>query len=350
MKYRDDDKSGDFTAGEVTLPGWVIDISDGWNTYTATTNSDGVWSWCEPLHDPAVGTTTYAFQEEQQTGWRQTGNTADEGIYSDNVVSHALSNFVYAVTVPNDDSATADDLDFGNIPQGVVTGAKYYDGNQNGAFDSLLESLIPGWRIDLGGDLSQTLTTGSSFIDANSFSSNFTKTLDPGTYTFTERQAANGWVQTGNTTDQTYTTGGATAALALKAYTVTIPTDQPSSVSGLYFGNVCRVAPGGLTMGFWSNKNGQALETAADFAGLTALNLRNANGSNRDFTGTLSQNKSALASWLLNATAVNMAYMLSAQLAATYLDLRHGFTNSSIVVDGTRTVSDEIAYANSLLG
>jgi hypothetical protein len=349
IKYRDDDKSGNFTAGEATLSGWTVDISDGTNNYTATTDSNGAWSWCEPLHDPAAGTTTYTFQEQQQTGWKQTGNNVDEGIYSSNVSSNSLASFVYSVTVPNDDSATADDLDFGNIAQGVVTGGKYYDGDQSGTFNPLLESLIPGWRIAIGGSFVGTVITGSLFADANDFASNFTKTLDPGTYTFTEQQATNGWLQTGNTANQTSATGGATAALSLKAYTVTVPNDQPSSVSAVYFGNVCRVTPGGRTLGFWSNKNGQALETAADFVGLTAMNLRNANGSNRDFTGTLSQNKSALNSWLLSASATNMAYMLSAQLTATYLSVQHGFTNPNVIVDGTKTVADEIASANSLL-
>jgi len=41
--------------------------------------------------------------------------------------------------------------------------------------------------------------------------------------------------------------------------------------------------------------------------------------------------------------------MLSAQLAATYLSVQHGFTDPTVVVDGTLTVSGLITYANSLL-
>ena len=37
----------------------------------------------------------------------------------------------------------------------------------------------------------------------------------------------------------------------------------------------------------------------------------------------LGQNKTALHDWLLNANATNMAYMLSAQLAAMELNVRH---------------------------
>lgn len=345
IKYRDDDKSGNFTGGETLLPNWVIDISDGTNDYTATTDESGFWSWCEPEHDSADGTTTYTFTEELQTGWKQTGNTVDDGIYSSNVVSESLSSFVYSVEVPNDESAAADSLDFGNIPQGNVWGAKYYDTNQNGQWDSG-EPLISGWKILRN---ATPFYTGSSFVDDNSFAANFSATLDPGSYTFAEVLSGNGWMQTGNTVNQTFTTGGATASLATKIYTVTIPNDQPSSVSKVYFGNVCTRTPGGLTLGFWSNKNGQALETADDFTALNALNLRNANGTNRDFTDTLAKNKSALSSWLLSATATNMAYMLSAQLAATVLDVRHGVTNGTILVDGTNTVNDVIAAANSLL-
>jgi hypothetical protein len=59
------------------------------------------------------------------------------------------------------------------------------------------------------------------------------------------------------------------------------------------FGNVCLGPGGGLTLGFWSNKNGQNLETAADFTFLTGLCLRNATGGNQDFGGTLAVNKTA---------------------------------------------------------
>lgn len=358
IKYRDDDKGGTLSAGEPGLAGWKIDITVGGNAAAGspvTTDADGAWSWCEPAHDPAEGTTTYSFAEEQQTGWKETGNTTDEGVYSGGVVSHSLTSFVYSVEVPNNTSDTADNLDFGNIPQGTVFGGKYYDTNLNGRWDAG-EPFISGWKILQ--DATAFFTSGAGANDANGFLANFSRTLDPGTYTFREVTSGNGWTQTGNTLNQTFTTGGAGAllgpivvppALAAFAYRVTIPNNQPSSVSKIYFGNVCSRTPGGLTLGFWSNKNGQALETAADFTALTALNLRNANGSDRDFVAALNPNKSALNSWLLSATATNMANMLSAQLAATVLDVAHGFTNGSILVDGTKTVNDEIAYANSLL-
>jgi hypothetical protein len=77
------------------------------------------------------------------------------------------------------------------------------------------------------------------------------------------------------------------------------------------FGNVCIGAGGGLTLGFWSNKNGAALIGAEDLAMLVSLNLRNANGSNFN-----PANYASFRTWLLGANATNMANMLSAQLAA----------------------------------
>jgi len=100
------------------------------------------------------------------------------------------------------------------------------------------------------------------------------------------------------------------------------------------FGNVCLGAGGGLTLGFWSNKNGQNLENAADFTFLTGLCLRTAGGSNQDFNGNLTQNKSALHDWLLNASATNMANMLSAQLAAMELNVRHPVVTGTALVYG----------------
>jgi hypothetical protein len=223
-------------------------------------------------------------------------------------------------------------------PFGVVSGMKYYDANENGQWDAG-EVGIPDWPIDFTDGISGTVATDSN--------GEFSLSLVADTYTFQEQVANSPWVQTGNTVDQTSSSGGSSASLSSFVYTVNV-VDGGLTI-GLNFGNVCRLTPGGRTIGFWSNKNGQALLTAADFTGLTALNLRNANGTDRDFTASLSANKTALKNWLLSATATNMAYMLSAQLAATYLNVAHGFTVPSIIVDGSRTVAQEIDYANSLL-
>src|SRR5206468_3613757 len=85
------------------------------------------------------------------------------------------------------------------------------------------------------------------------------------------------------------------------------------------------------------------LVTAADFTALNALNLRNANGTNRDFLSTLANNKKDLSSWLTGATATNMANMLSAQLAATVLNVRHLLINASgYIYVGTPTTANPL--------
>ncbi len=80
----------------------------------------------------------------------------------------------------------------------------------------------------------------------------------------------------------------------------------------------------GRTIGFWGNKNGAAVLTGAGQVGwvaqLNSLNLRNSNGTDFVLSGTNPQASSALATWLSNANATNMQYMLSAQLAATWLN------------------------------
>jgi hypothetical protein len=137
------------------------------------------------------------------------------------------------------------------------------------------------------------------------------------------------------------------AIATLAQRTANLSLDAGSAASVL-FGNYCTIRPGGRTMGFWSNKNGQDLittGTGSDLEGLqNYLILRNANGT--DFNPS---SKTSYKNWLLAATATNMSYMLSAQLSATYLSVRRGFTNPAVIVDGTRTVADEIIYANSLL-
>jgi hypothetical protein len=94
---------------------------------------------------------------------------------------------------------------------------------------------------------------------------------------------------------------------------------------------------GGLSTGFWANQNGQALETLTEFSALTGLTLRTASGASEDFAATgstaLATDKASLATWLKGATATNMAYMLSAQLAATELAVLSGFVNASGYVD-----------------
>lgn len=238
----------------------------------------------------------------------------------------------------------------GAAPPGSLAGGKYYDSNRNGQWDHATEPGLQGWLIDMTDGVSDVFTTdvGGEF-GAQVVADGYTlRERQPLPFTIGGGPATGYWSQTGNTTDQTADAGGNTSTLNPdKSYSVTVVDE--GETTGLNFGNVCYVRPGGRTLGFWSNKNGLGLMTAADFTTLTALNLRNANGSDRDFTASLASNKTAFNAWLLSASATNMAYMLSAQMAATRMDVDHGFTDPAILVDGAMNVAALIVYGNSLL-
>jgi hypothetical protein len=221
----------------------------------------------------------------------------------------------------------------GVTPFGVVSGLKYYDANVNGQHDGG-EPGIAGWPIDFENAVSSTVLT-----DGNG---EFELSLVAGQYTFAERQASSPWIQTGNTVNQTSSTGGNSATLnANKTYTVTVVDN--GQTTGLNFGNVCVGAGGGRTIGFWSNANGRAQMNDGgtlepELVLLRALNLRTANGGHFDPT-TYTQFRT----WLLNATATNMAYMLSAQLAGMALNVEAGFVDGNALIYAPGTTSANAA-------
>jgi len=220
-------------------------------------------------------------------------------------------------------------------PPVVIFGEKFYDANTNGVHDQG-EPVIPGWRIEKqppnNADVTYTGTNGqySFIVDPNS-----------GLYTISEVPPPPGWFPAGQWLNTTPRSGDVTV--------------ENSDVHGPDFGNVCLGPGGGMTLGFWSNKNGAALFGSDDLALMVALNLRNANG-----TAFNPTSYSAFRTWILNATATNMAYMLSAQLAAMELNVLNGKVNggSYIYAPGTTsangfgfaTVSAVMAEANTELG
>jgi hypothetical protein len=229
---------------------------------------------------------------------------------------------------------------------GTLCVDKFYDANANGVFDGtdqLIEEKIspptPGWEVFISGGLLQ-----------NDYVTKICLTVPTGSYTVSEAHSIIGnWIQTAALLD-----GLPAIPLPALADPVSVTVNAGESHDVL-FGNTCLGAGGGLTLGFWSNKNGMKLETSADLAFLRSLNLVNANGSPFDPTTT-----SALSTWLLAATATNMANMLSAQLAAMELNVIHGFVSGSALVhtggcgttgfDGSFiTINDLMAAANSSL-
>ena len=200
---------------------------------------------------------------------------------------------------------------------------KFYDANANGLDDD--GQPINGWKY-------QVFADDNLIIDAETY---HCSVVDPGTYHVIEGTPVEStWVHTTPTqVDLTLAAGETQTA---------------------DFGNLCLGGGGGLTLGFWSNKNGQALETAADFTNLTNLCLRTATGADQNFTGTLAQNKTALNSFLLNANATNMANMLSAQLAAMYLNVAHNKVSGTALVHtggcGNTGFDNSFITINDLIG
>lgn len=247
---------------------------------------------------------------------------------------------------------------------GSISGQKYYDANANGILDNN-EAGISGWQISLTDSVNETLTTDAS--------GNFSATnLVEDNYNLIEQQATNTkcvtevigtvstlvcsptWLQSGNVTSQAVSENGlSNTVLSNFAYTVSLA-DQ-DNVSGINFGNVCVGPGGGLTLGFWSNKNGKALFGSDDLALMVSLNLRNAKGANFDPTSY-----TQFRTWLLGAKATNMAYMLSAQMAAMQLNVLNGKVAGSSLVyapgtsganaSGFSSVSDLMGAANTELG
>jgi hypothetical protein len=194
---------------------------------------------------------------------------------------------------------------------GSISGAKFYDANVNGVWDSD-EPPIEGWKVHLTGTNIQGET-----VDVYAFTGADGKFvfegLLPGNYTVEEEVFPSGtwtWV---NTT----------------ATSFSHELEEGENYVGPDFGNVCLMpGTGGKTLGFWSNKNGQALINSSDVDALNTLNLYKPTGwEYPQFT-----DKTQIKSYLLSATAVNMSWMLSAQLIATELNVRHGFLNGSTIV------------------
>lgn len=229
----------------------------------------------------------------------------------------------------------------------TLSGTKYYDTNANGQRDAGEEG-IGGWPVDLGGDTAaQTLTAADGTYSFD---------VDAGAFSVAERQAAAPWGQTGNIVDQSTGTGDVTLN-ADKTYSVSL--DDGEAAGDLSFGNLCIGGVGAKTRGFWQNKNGQSAFMGTDagagaLAMLNALNLKDGNGGDADFTSY-----AQFRDWIRRATAKNSAYMLSAQLAAMALNEHAGYIEGSDMIQavgagsantlGFASVDDIIAEADAAL-
>lgn len=225
---------------------------------------------------------------------------------------------------------------------GTITGIKFYDSNTDGLLTAG-ESGIFGWRIEKVPPPAIDYTT----TDVNGVYM-FINVAD-GDYTITESTPLPGFVPA---------VGAVWIPTTPLSGNVTVAAND---ATGPDFGNVCIGPGGGKTLGFWSNKNGQKLFTNTLRLLLVSYNLRNANGTDFNPGGY-----SAFRTWLLNAKATNMAYMLSAQMAAMALNVGSGLVVGTTLVYapellpfapvtglnalGFISVNDLIAAANTELG
>ncbi len=204
----------------------------------------------------------------------------------------------------------------------TLSGLKFYDANANGLQDNG-EAGLAGVKINiwLEGVLTATVSTdadGKWSVGVPAGANYKVCEILPGICP--TDVVGSYWVQTAPAAD----------SLGEQCYSGTAGSD----VTGLIFGNVCFMpAHGGYTLGFWSNKNGQAILKSNDnfadaFVFLGALNLKSPDGS--DFNPS---SYPQFRSWLLSGNAVNMAYMLSVQLSATSLDVHYGSLSDGTIVD-----------------
>jgi hypothetical protein len=243
----------------------------------------------------------------------------------------------------------------GTPPQATLHVRKYYDADADGQHDPG-EVYLTGWKFRIHDNIDWIRYTPADMV------------LDPDEYWVSEfKPNETNWIGTdiGTGANDPQTN------MPTKYYNLADKDDVTAE-----FGNVCLGAGGGLTLGFWSNNNGLAtmktmpaytdLASVAYPAGLNAqlaflkdLNLvqndKKMNG--YAFNPTASKE---FQTWLLKADATNMAYMLSAQLAAMELNVRSGKVsgNALIYAPGTTsanalgfaTVNDVMAEANADLG
>jgi hypothetical protein len=120
--------------------------------------------------------------------------------------------------------------------QTVLSGRKYLDSNLNGQHDTG-EAGLAGWVIHItGSDGTAVDVVTDASGDWSWTSKEHSPTTGTTSYTVSE-ELKTGWMQTGNTVDQSVAAGGATVSLASFEYTVVVPNNAVSAASGLLFGN-----------------------------------------------------------------------------------------------------------------
>jgi hypothetical protein len=255
------------------------------------------------------GTNLYLYDPERQSDLNLESPGGDQNI----------SHITFCYDVGDDPTPPGEDPTHLNV-------VKFYDANANGINDDGIE--ITGWKVNVSPTPGDLFTPVS--ID-----------VAPGNYIVSEyTPAEENWVHTTDTS-------------------VPVVID-PFETETVEFGNLCLGAGGGHTLGFWSNKNGKKQmeddgSAEPELQLLTDLNLVNADGS-----PFVASSYTDFRNWLLGASATNMAYMLSAQLAAMALNVEATFVEGDALIfaPGTESANDlgfatvdaVMAEANAALG
>lgn len=211
-----------------------------------------------------------------------------------------------------DDFSLVKAFNFRNEEFVKVTAFKFYDLNANGIYDEG-DFPIQGWKIRATGECGFvedkfTNADGKVFFE-----------LHFGDYKIEELMPlSKSWMATTPTFVE-----------------ITVGKEPVDCVE---FGNVCLGAGGGNTLGFWSNKNGQAMVGTEDLAMLRDLNLVKTDGTAFD-----PNDYKTLRTWLLDANATNMARMLATQLAAMKLNVFNNLVKSDALVYAPGTTSANAA-------
>jgi hypothetical protein len=260
------------------------------------------------------------------------GSTAMQGYDSTPNPGGEYKVWVSTVSTFDNDSTKTDNFKVkentspggGNPETAQICIDKFYDANANGEADPG-EELIDGWKFQITDGISLIRFTPICVtVEATSATTN-----TPLYNIFEFSPVETDWV---HTTPQTVSN-------------ISLPAGTTRT---FLFGNVCLGPGGGHTLGFWSNKNGQAKMNdggtmVPELALLSSKNLRNAAGANFD-----PANYTSFRNWLLSATATNMAYMLSAQMAAMVLNVEAGFVNGSGLVYAPQLLPYTVPGLNAL--
>lgn len=358
-KFNDINGDGDQDEGEPNLA-WDFNVTIGSYSTTVTTDSvSGSATVSTDVLDSALaaeGGVAWSASEVLVGGWTPTTDVGTSGIF--------------------DTTNTSGDLDVGNFDNIEICGVKFQDHTGNGfAVGNTLTPPTTSFTIYLyqetnGNPGLQTVAVGLVPADSQ-IATTTTAGDDPltplvneaGPYCFT-----NGGEGYGPGTYYTIEGAGATdAANWIQTGTQggTIVASSGSDSSGNNFANAHLGTQGGLTIGFYSNSNGQALLCTPGARGPTTVvkpeivsylqaTLAKGDGTNSVLVNSSVSGKittynyipltslssyTVLQNFLKSANATNMAHMLSAQLLATVLNSGNAAGVTSLANTGISTSS-----------